>query len=151
MAMVIDAGGDAVRRYVEDVAVGDVAPVVRHVLTRTDLVRYAGASGDYNPMHHDEVKATAAGQPSVFGHGMFSMGLLGTAITGFVGPAAVTSYRVRFIRQTWPGEQLVTSVVVSAIRADGGRHLVDLQVSLSNADGEVKVAGQATGVLPARA
>jgi len=50
--------------YFEDVAEGDEAPELTHVLTRTDLVAYAGASADYNPMHHDEVKATAAGQPS---------------------------------------------------------------------------------------
>ena len=71
--------------YFEDVQEGDEAPVSSHTLTRTDLVRYAGASGDYNPMHHDEILATAAGQPSVFGHGMFSMGLLGTALTDYVG------------------------------------------------------------------
>ena len=69
----------------EDVQVGDEAPVITHTLTRTDLVKYAGASGDFNPMHHDEVAAQAAGQPSVFGHGMFSMGLLGTALTDYVG------------------------------------------------------------------
>ncbi len=66
----------------EDVQVGDEAPVITHTLTRTDLVKYAGASGDFNPMHHDEVAAQQAGQPSVFGHGMFSMGLLGTASDG---------------------------------------------------------------------
>lgn len=126
-----------------DLRPGDEAPVLRHVLTRTDLVRYAGASGDYNPMHHDEVKATAAGQPSVFGHGMFSMGLLGTAITGYVGVANLLSYQVRFSRQTWPGEELVTSVRVAAVREADGRRLVDLDVALSNAEGEVKVVGQA--------
>ena len=80
----------------EDVQVGDEAPVITHTLTRTDLVRYAGASGDFNPMHHDEVAAQAAGQPSVFGHGMFSMGLLGTALTDFVGVGNITRYKVRF-------------------------------------------------------
>jgi hypothetical protein len=59
--------------YFEDIGEGDEAPVRTLVLDRTDLVVYAGASGDYNPMHHDEVKAKQAGQPSVFGHGMFSM------------------------------------------------------------------------------
>ena len=91
--------------YFEDVHEGDEAPVFEHTLERTDLVRYAGASGDYNPMHHDEVKAQAAGQPSVFGHGMFSMGLLGTALTDYVGVGNLTHYQVRFARQTWPGEQ----------------------------------------------
>ncbi len=60
----------------DDVQVGDTAPAIDHELTRTDLVMYAGASGDFNPMHTDEVAAKAAGLPSVFGHGMFSAGLL---------------------------------------------------------------------------
>src|SRR5580698_6309655 len=130
------------------VKVGDEAPVVTHTLTRTDLVKYAGASGDFNPMHHDEVAAQAAGQPSVFGHGMFSMGLLGTALTDYLGVGNLTHYQVRFSRQTWPGEQLSTRVVVVAKRVDGNRHFVDVECSLSNENGEEKVAGVATAELP---
>jgi len=137
-------------RFFEDVNEGDEAAQKRHTLTRTDLVRYAGASGDYNPMHHDEVLATAAGQPSVFGHGMFSMGLLGTAITDYVGAGNVTHYKVRFSRQTWPGEELTTKIVVTGKRVEDGRHLVDLECSLANGDGEVKVVGEATAVLPSK-
>ena len=66
---------------------------IDHELTRTDLVMYAGASGDFNPMHHDEVAAQAAGLPSVFGHGMFSAGLLATAITNYVGIGNLASYQ----------------------------------------------------------
>src|SRR6202166_5346628 len=99
-----------------DVSAGDAGPVMSHSLTRTDLVKYAGASGDFNPMHHDEVAAQQAGQPSVFGHGMFSMGLLGTALTDYVGPGNVTHYKVRFSRQTWPNEGLITKIVVTATR-----------------------------------
>lgn len=137
--------------FFDEVAVGDEAPVRTHKLTRTDLVRYAGASGDFNPMHHDEVLAKAAGQPSVFGHGMFSMGMLGSALTDYVGVGNVTRYQVRFVRQTWPDEQLSTRIVVTATREEDGRHLVDLDVALANADGEQKVVGQATAVLPAKA
>jgi len=136
--------------HFEDLNEGDEAPVMTHTLTRTDLVRYAGASGDYNPMHHDEVLATAAGQPSVFGHGMFSMGLLGTALTDFVGAGHLTHYQVRFSRQTWPGEELKTKIVVKSKRVAGDKHLVDLECSLANGDGEVKVVGEATAQLPAR-
>jgi acyl dehydratase len=136
--------------HYEDVNVDDEAPALRHTLTRTDLVRYAGASGDYNPMHHDEVLATAAGQPSVFGHGMFSMGLVGTALTDYVGAGNLTHFKVRFSRQTWPGEELETKVVVKAKRVDAGKHLVDLECSLANAEGEVKVVGDATATLPSR-
>jgi len=91
--------GERKLRY-DDVKVGDVAPPIDHKLTRTDLVMYAGASGDFNPMHHDEVAAQAAGLPSVFGHGMFSAGLLATAVTNYVGIGNLTSYRVRFTKQT---------------------------------------------------
>ena len=136
--------------HYEDVSEGDEAPVTSHTLTRTDLVRYAGASGDYNPMHHDEIAATAAGQPSVFGHGMFSMGLLGTAITDYVGAGNIRHYQVRFSRQTWPGEELTTKIVVTGKRTEGDDHLVDLDVRLHNADGEEKVVGEATAAVPSR-
>jgi acyl dehydratase len=141
--------GDAVL-YFEDVSEGDEAPVRSHVLTRTDLVAYAGASGDFNPMHHDEVKAKAAGQPSVFGHGMFSMGFLGSAISDYVGVGNVRRFQVRFAKQTWPDEDLRTTVVVTGKRVEGDDHLVDLDVRLANAVGEEKVVGQATAVVPSR-
>lgn len=136
--------------YFEDVTAGDQAPVRSHVLTRTDLVAYAGASGDFNPMHHDEVLATAAGQPSVFGHGMFSMGLLGSALTDYVGVGNVQRFQVRFAKQTWPAETLETRIVVTGTRQEDGQHLADLDIRLLNADGEEKVVGQATALLASR-
>ncbi len=131
----------------DQVQVGDEAPSISHKLTRTDLVKYAGASGDFNPMHHDEVAAQAAGQPSVFGHGMFSMGLLGTALTDYVGVGNVTRYQVRFARQTWPDEVLISKVVVTGKREEGGQKLVDLAVTLSNGEGEDKLVGEATAAI----
>ena len=136
--------------YFEDAKEGEEAPALSHTLTRTDLVRYAGASGDYNPMHHDEIQAVEAGQPSVFGHGMFSMGLLGTALTDYVGAGSLTRYQVRFSRQTWPGEELITKIVVTAKRVEDGKHLIDMDCSLTNTEGEVKVVGTATADLPTR-
>ena len=130
-----------------DVQVGDEAPVISHKLTRTDLVKYAGASGDFNPMHHDEVQAQAAGQPSVFGHGMFSMGLLGSALTDYVGVGNVQRYQVRFARQTWPDEVLSTKIVVTGKREQDGKKVLDLAVTLSNSEGEDKLVGEATAVL----
>ena len=133
--------------FYEEVNEGDEAPSRSHELTRTDLVKYAGASGDFNPMHHDEVAAKAAGQPSVFGHGMFSMGLLGSALTDYVGVGNLTRYQVRFARQTWPDEVLSSKIVVTAKREEDGKQLIDLSVSLANADGENKVVGEATDVV----
>ena len=132
----------------DEVKIGDEGPVISHKLTRTDLVRYAGASGDFNPMHHDEVAAQAAGQPSVFGHGMFSMGLLGTAVTDYVGVGNVTRYQVRFARQTWPDEVLSSKIVVTGKREEDGKQLIDLSLTLSSGDGEDKLVGEATAALP---
>src|SRR5437660_12630315 len=136
--------------FFEDVSEGDEAPVVSHELTRTDLVQYAGASGDFNPMHHDEVKAQAAGLPSVFGHGMFSAGFLAKAITDYVGVGNLKKYKVRFTKQTWPGEHLRSRIKVTAKRKENGSNLVDLECELANQDGEVKVSGEATADLPTR-
>jgi len=136
--------------FFDDVAEGDAAPAFSHELTRTDLVQYAGASGDFNPMHTDEVKAKDAGLPSVFGHGMFSAGFLATAITDYVGVGNLTRYRVRFAKQTWPAETFVTRVKVTGKRKEDGVNLVDLECTLLNQDGEVKVAGEATANLPTR-
>jgi acyl dehydratase len=136
--------------FIDEFRVGQEAPELRHVLRRTDLVRYAGASGDFNPMHHDEILAVGAGQPSVFGHGMLSMGFLATAITKFVGIGRLVDYSVRFSRQTWPNEELITHVTVAALREESGETLVDLDVSLTNAEGETKVIGTATAAVPSR-
>ena len=136
--------GERKLRY-DDVKVGDTAPAIDHELTRTDLVMYAGASGDFNPMHHDEVAAQAAGLPSVFGHGMFSAGLLATAITNYVGIGNLSSYRMRFTKQTWPGE--VLSTAVSVVEKRPGNEIV-LECALVNQDGEAKLQAEAVAVLP---
>lgn len=130
-------------RY-DELSEGSEAPVVSHRLTRADLIMYAGASGDFNPMHTDEVAAKKAGLPSVFGHGMFSMGLLGRALTDWAGVGNLASYRVRFTKQTWPGETLSSRIVVTGKeRTEAGRRIT-ADVSLTNQDGEVKLSGSAT-------
>ena len=76
-------------------------------LKRTQIVQYAGASGDYNPLHTDEVFTTeVAKYPSVFAHGMLSMGMTGRMITNYVGDGRLKKYGVRFTSQVWPGDSL---------------------------------------------
>jgi acyl dehydratase len=137
--------------FFEEVAEGAAAPEVSHTLTRTDLVMYAGASGDFNPMHTDEVAAKEAGLPSVFGHGMLTAGILAGAVTGYVGVGNLRNYKVRFTKQTWPGETLTTHVVVQRKYDDQGEHRVDLECTVVNQDGEAKLTGVAVAALPARA
>jgi len=133
--------------YAEDAAVGGAAKERSHELTRTDLVRYAGASGDFNPMHHDEVLAKAAGMPSVFGHGMFSAGLLASALTDYVGEGTLTRYAVRFTKQAWPGDVLQTKIAITAVNGDS----VDLSCDLVTDKGVTVISGEASAKLPSRA
>lgn len=117
-------------------------------LSRTQIVQYAGVSGDYNPLHSDEVYTTqVAGYPSVFAHGMLTMGLTGKMLTNYVGDGTLTKFGVRFTNQVWPGDTLDASATVEAIREEGGVHLVDLVISTVNQDGKEVVSGSATARL----
>ena len=136
--------------FYEDVEKGAEAPELSHELSRTDLVTYAGASGDFNPMHHDEVKAQEAGLPSVFGHGMFTAGMLATAITNNVGVGTLKQYKMRFTKQTWPGETLTTRVRVASKYEEKGERLVELECEVLNQDGESKLAATAVAALPGK-
>lgn len=78
-------------------------------VTRTDLVRYAGASGDFHPLHHDEQFCRDAGFASPFAMGMYSAGLMGAWVADAVGPSTVRRFRIRFEQQVWPGDELVVS------------------------------------------
>jgi acyl dehydratase len=136
--------------FFEDVQEGDTAPALSHTVTRTDLVRYAGASGDFNPMHHDDVKAREAGLPSVFAHGMFSAGFLARALTDWVGVGNLRRFKVRFVKQVWPDETLTATHTVTAKRKEDGANLVDVECALTNDKGDVVVSGEATAELPSR-
>jgi acyl dehydratase len=126
--------------------VGDThSEVVVENLSRTQIVMYAGASGDYNPLHSDEVYTTqAAGYPSVFAHGMLTMGLTGKMLTNYVGDGRLTKFGVRFTNQVWPGDTLESTATVAAIREENGQKLVDLTLSTKNQDGKEVVSGTAT-------
>ena len=122
--------------------------VVADNISRTQIVMYAGASGDYNPLHTDEVYTTqVAGYPSVFAHGMLSMGATGRVLTDWVGDGRLTKYGVRFVNQVWPGDTLTTTVTVEALRDEDGRYYADFAVSTVNQDGKPVVTGRATARL----
>jgi acyl dehydratase len=141
----------------EDLSVGDEAPpLVVDDLSRTHFVRYAGGSGDFNPMHHDDTIATSVGNPSVFGHGMLTAGLMARVLKDWFGPDALRRYQVRFSKQVWPDETLTCTAKVTSLRdsEDGGidpsSGLVDVECQVVNQDGEVKLTGTATAAVPKR-
>jgi acyl dehydratase len=113
-------------------------------LKRTTLVQYAGASGDYNPLHSDEVFTTkVAGYPSVFAHGMLTMGMTGRLVTDLVGAANVTSFGGRFTSQVFPGDTLTGKLVVDSVDGD----VASMTVTTTNQHGVVVFSGHATGTL----
>ena len=117
-------------------------------LKRTQIVQYAGSSGDYNPLHSDEKFTTeVAGYPSIFAHGMLTMGMTGKLLTDVVGDGRLTNYGVRFTNQVWPGDTLDATATIVALRQDGDTHIADLEVVTTNQDGKVVVSGQASARL----
>ena len=109
-------------------------------LKRTQIVMYAGASGDYNPVHTDEkFTKELAGYPSVFAHGMLTMGMTGTMLTNYVGDGRLTKFGVRFTSQVWPGDSLNATATVEDV-TDG---IVNLKVETINQDGTVVLSGYA--------
>ena len=122
--------------------------VVLDNISRTQIVMYAGASGDYNPLHTDDLHTReAAGYPGVFAHGMLTMGMTGRALTDWVGDGRLTRYGVRFSRQVWPGDTLTVSVRVDAIRADGDLRFADFSFTTRNQNDEDVIVGTATARL----
>lgn len=123
-------------------------PLVYGPVTRTDFVRYQGASGDMNPIHHDEEYAKAAGFPTPFSVGMFQAGLLATWVTDWLGADNVRRYRVRFAEQVWPADTLTCSGTVDREYEVDGERMVDLELTCTRQSGGVAIKAWATFVVP---
>ena len=122
---------------------GDTGPeLIVEKVDRASFVRYAGASGDFNPIHWNEDFAKSAGYPGVFAQGMWTAGVLATFLTNWVGESNVRRYRTRFVGQVWPGEKLVCSGTVTSV-SDGS---AEIELSVTNGEGEKKIVGDATVV-----
>ena len=132
-------------------AVGDTGPAFSHgPVTRTDLVRYAGASGDFNPLHHDDEYARASGLPGLMAHGMFSAGLLASFVTRWFGPGSVRRFKVRFKEPVFPGDRLSAEGRVQRIHTTPlGERRAELELRLLRQDGSPVIQGSAEVVLQA--
>jgi acyl dehydratase len=128
---------------------GQTLPAQTFRVTRADLVRYAGASGDFNPIHWSERTARAVGLPGVIAHGMYTMALAGRAVTAWAGaPDAVVDFGVRFTRPVpVPDDEDGTEVEVSAVvtSVSDGQVALDLTATC----GGQKVLAQARAVVRA--
>jgi acyl dehydratase len=130
------------------VSVGDERePFIDDPLTITDFVRYQGASGDMNAIHHDTAFAQAAGYPTPFAVGMLQAGILSTYVTDWLGPANLRSFKVQFREQAWPHDVLTYTGFITALRDVDGEHLADLELACTRQTGGIHLKGWATFVV----
>lgn len=124
------------------VKVGDKLPeLVIENLTRTDFVRYAGASGDFNPIHHDETFAKQAGNPTVFAMGMLNAGFLSKCLSDYVGRPRIKRFKVRFATRVWPGDTITCGGTVTKVEREGGKTVIEGDLQAVNQKGEVVIKG----------
>lgn len=128
-------------RY-DAVRIGDKLPeLVVEKVARPDFVRYAGASGDFVPLHYDQTFVEAAGIPTVFAQGMFTAGLLSRCVTDYVGVGNVRKFRVRFATRVWPGDTVTCRGTVTNKTEAGGERLIEGDLEVVNQKGETAVKG----------
>ncbi len=120
--------------------------VVAEGLTRTQLVAYAGASGDFHPFHHDEIYATSHGFDQLFAHGMLTMGITGQALVAVFGPEGLARYAADFLKPVWPGDTLTAELTVTSVDDAG---TVEVDISTTDQHGTLVLRGTAAGRLAA--
>ena len=126
--------------------VGHVFTSATYDVRRADLVRYAGASGDFNPIHWSDRIATSVGLPGVIAHGMYTLALAGNAVVAWVGdPAAVLSFGARFTKPiVVPDDDAGTTVTVAGVVKSVEDGVATIDLTVTNADQKVLGMSKAT-------
>lgn len=137
--------------YFEDIQLGDTMPVlVKDPVSNVQLVKYAGASGDFNPLHTDPEVGRAVGIGGTIAHGMLIMGFVGQAITGWIPKKYLRKFGVRFAAMTRPGDVVTVTGKVVEKKEDGAEKLIVCQVEAKNQKDAVLVSGSFEAALPSR-
>ncbi len=138
--------------YYEDVNVGDAMPeLVKGPLQKLQHVMYAGASGDFNPLHTDDDFAKAVGmKDGVIAHGMLIMGIVGQAITAWIPRKDLKKFGVRFAGMTKPGNTITVTGSVTDKRVEDGNNIIVCDVAAKDENGDVKITGKFEAALPSR-
>jgi acyl dehydratase len=130
--------------YFEAVRLGDeLPPLTKGPVDRVQIARYAGASGDFNPVHVDEAHARSLGMPSVYAPGMLVMGMLGQLVSDWSRGAQLRRYAVRFSKIVWPGDSIVAKGRVMERWGDNGRYFAEAELWAENQKGELVLRGSA--------
>lgn len=137
--------------FADDFEVGDEAPELTiHDIDRQDFVKYAGASGDFNPIHYDEPYAKEHGHPSVFGQGMLIAGYASHVLTRWIGLKYVRRFKTRFQDRVWPGDTLIAKARISEKETQEEVGRLTIQISVLNNDHNTVLSGEAEVELPIR-
>jgi len=137
--------------YFEDVKEGDELPSFTvENLTRTDFVKYAGSSGDFNPIHHDQTFAEVSGNPTVFAMGMMNAGILSRLVADYAGLENLRKYRVRFATRVWPGDSVTCKGKVTKKAVENGEKIIEGEIAALNQKGEVAIQGSFRAALLSR-
>lgn len=137
--------------YFEDVKEGDeLPPFTVENLTRGDFVKYAGASGDFTPLHYDQTFVESAGIPTVFAMGMLNAGILSRLVADYAGIENLRKYKVRFATRVWPGDSVTCRGKVTKKLLENGERIIEGDVQALNQKGEVAIQGSFRAALPSR-
>ena len=137
--------------YYEDVQVGDtISELVKPALSHIQLVRYAGASGDFNPLHTDPKFGEMVGTGGIIAHGMLIMGFVGQLLSDYVGPAALRKFGVRFRGMTRLDDVITCTGTIMEKYEAGGEGRIAGKVQAVDQNGDVKVSGTFVAALPRR-
>jgi acyl dehydratase len=137
--------------YFEDVNVGDAMPtLVKDPITNVQLVKYSGASGDFNPIHTDQEAAKASGLGGTIAHGMLIMGFVGQAVTDWIPKKYVKKLGVRFAGMTRPGDVVTVTGTVTAKKEEGNEKRIVCELTAKNQKDALLVAGSFEAALPSR-
>ncbi len=137
------------RLTADDVAVGETGPeVVVEELEREDFVRYAGASGDFNPIHYDEPYAQDAGNESVFGQGMLTAGFASHLVSDWFGLDRVERFTIRFQSPVFPGDTITVTGEITDVEDGDAAAVVTTDLEATTDDGTVVLSGETVASLP---
>ncbi len=137
--------------YFEDIEVGDEWPIlIKKPVTEEQLVRYAGASGDFNTIHYAESAAKKAGLDSVIVHGVLLMGFVGQAITDVIQNRFLRQFKVRFISMAKVGDTITVTGKVIGKEIENGENVIRCEVAAMDQNGKAKVTGMFKAALPSR-
>jgi acyl dehydratase len=123
--------------------VGDwLPPLIKDPVTKVQLVRYAGASGDFNPLHTDDIAAQKAGLKGVIAQGLLIMGFVGQAIARWVPKRYLKRFNVRFKSMTFPGDAITIRASISEKTKEGDSLRIICDAEAKDQKGDIKLSGQ---------